>query len=574
MDFTRQQSPQSTSFMHSSLQHSIAGSPQLPPSDQRVNPFHPMGNVEDSITKWFEQLIEIRRLKAALYHAAISIVLYILCACILQFSLFHPLQMISDIMALFTSSHIILFIVGYALMNTISTYVIGRFLLRFDREKRLSKRDWRVWCVFVGFLFVDNIKGFLLFKGSGVKFVKGLLIDAPSFVAHVPIFVATFLNVFECDYRLQFPALEFGAFHQMQSALRLGNEAVLAKLMPIMKWTAVFTLFCGLPLYGLALFMVLFSAELLISIMVLVYSQAILHYLSMKSLKACVLQHYSFALPPAHVIVEPTPEELRTLPNALESSCINLKAFAFWDLRKLSTSNYQRRMILFSLSQPGGHPRNWNAISVACMKVLEQIKRNVDEENARIRRENFVNLSRISNGSVNKTGGPTMLLPNRLRRDQDLCRRILKDQPMGNTTMTACNDTSGATLWHRLKLRLTEERHIITAIDETLAMLSIESLCMLIWHSYEEDRYGVVQKDLSAIISLMLQLVVSFDKYIRNIKPTREEQQSPGDSVYYLLNNALCSALSRIVAKFRESLKAIQLSAEELALLGTLTQPT
>lgn len=57
MDFTRQQSPQSTSFMHSSLQHSIAGSPQLPPSDQRVNPFHPMGNVEDSITKWFEQLV-------------------------------------------------------------------------------------------------------------------------------------------------------------------------------------------------------------------------------------------------------------------------------------------------------------------------------------------------------------------------------------------------------------------------------------------------------------------------------------------------------------------------------------
>uniref|UniRef100_A0A914ZQL9 Nucleoporin NDC1 n=1 Tax=Parascaris univalens TaxID=6257 RepID=A0A914ZQL9_PARUN len=574
MDFTRQQSPQSTSFMHSSLQHSIRGSPQLSPSDQRVNSFHPMGKVEDSLTEWFEQLIEIRRLKAAMYHAIISIVLYILCACVLQFSLFHPVRTIFDIVALFTSSRIILFIICYALMNTISTYVIGRFLLRFDREKRISKSDWRVWCIFAVFLLVDNIKGFLLFRGSGVKLVEGFLIDAPSFVVRVPIFVATFLNVFECDYRLQFPALEFGALHQIQTALRLGNEAVLARLMPIMKWTAVFTLFCGLPLYGLALLMVLFSAKLLISIMVLVYSQAFLHYLSLKSLKACVLQHYSFALPPPHVIVEPTPEELRTLPNALESSCINLKAFAFWDLRKLSASNYQRRMVLFSLSQPGGHPRNWNAVSVACMKVLERIKRIVDEENARIRLENFVSLNRISNGTVSKIGGPTMLLPNRLRRDQDLCRRILKDQPVDNTTMATSNDTSGATLWHRIKLRLAKERRIITAIDETLAMLSIESLCMLIWHSYEEDRYGVVQKDLSAIISLMLQLVVSFDRYIRNIKPAREEQQSPGESVYYLLNNALCSALSRIVAKFRESLKAIQLSAEELALLGTVTQTT
>lgn len=60
---------------------------------------------------------------------------------------------------------------------------------------------------------------------------------------------------------------------------------------------------------------------------------------------------------------------------------------------------------------------------------------------------------------------------------------------MGNTTMTACNDTSGATLWHRLKLRLTEERHIITAIDETLAMLSIESWFLFI---NRELFYGII----------------------------------------------------------------------------------
>ena len=41
---------------------------------------------------------------------------------------------------------------------------------------------------------------------------------------------------------------------------------------------------------------------------------------------------------------------------------------------------------------------------------------------------------------------------------------------------------------------------------------------MLIWHSYEEDGYGVVQKDLHSVLSLFLRLIVGLDRYIRHYK--------------------------------------------------------
>ncbi|VDK79831.1 unnamed protein product, partial [Anisakis simplex] len=157
-------------------------------------------------------------------------------------------------------------------------------------------------------------------------------------------------------------------------------------------------------------------------------------------------------------------------------------------------------MVLFSLSQPGGHPRNWNSVRTICMDVLDKIRVRIDEENARIRKETFASLNRLSNNGYlmggmpgSNGGGPTMLLPNQLRK----------------------------------------------------------GLCMLVWHSYEEDRFGVVQKDLGTVISLMLKLVVSLDKYIHNLKPSREsdqpkEQSASNNSVYYTLETTVCSALSRI----------------------------
>ncbi|XP_063795687.1 nucleoporin NDC1 isoform X2 [Pseudophryne corroboree] len=63
----------------------------------------------------------------------------------------------------------------------------------------------------------------------------------------------------------------------------------------------------------------------------------------------------------------------RCLPNVLSCSSPLLKYLAFQDLMLLSQYSPARRQEVFSLSQPGGHPHNWAAISKECLNVLNNL---------------------------------------------------------------------------------------------------------------------------------------------------------------------------------------------------------
>ena len=46
---------------------------------------------------------------------------------------------------------------------------------------------------------------------------------------------------------------------------------------------------------------------------------------------------------------------------------------AYQDLCEVASHSPSRRQEIFSLSQPGGHPHNWLAISVSCLRLLQGI---------------------------------------------------------------------------------------------------------------------------------------------------------------------------------------------------------
>jgi len=60
-----------------------------------------------------------------------------------------------------------------------------------------------------------------------------------------------------------------------------------------------------------------------------------------------------------------------TLHDALSSPLVLLKHLALIDLLFLSERDGNRRKELFSLSIPGGHPHNWNAVSGELLKYLQ-----------------------------------------------------------------------------------------------------------------------------------------------------------------------------------------------------------
>ncbi|XP_040264075.1 nucleoporin NDC1 isoform X1 [Bufo bufo] len=68
------------------------------------------------------------------------------------------------------------------------------------------------------------------------------------------------------------------------------------------------------------------------------------------------------------------PEEAaKCLPNMLSCNFPLLRYLAFQDVMLLSQYSPSRRQEVFSLSQPGGHPHNWVAISRECLGVLNNL---------------------------------------------------------------------------------------------------------------------------------------------------------------------------------------------------------
>ncbi|VDD85575.1 unnamed protein product [Enterobius vermicularis] len=145
-----------------------------------------------------------------------------------------------------------------------------------------------------------------------------------------------------------------------------------------------------------------------------------------KSFQQSVPKHYTFPIPPPYFVARRNSEEIPDLLTALESDSITLKAFALWDVRELAIKS--------------GHPRNWNAVKDACMKVLTSITNQVGLETSQIHRETYETLMPDDDG--NKRGGKrgaTILLAGQLYKDMSLRRRVMNsdasERPPEKTTI-------------------------------------------------------------------------------------------------------------------------------------------
>uniref|UniRef100_A0A8C1P684 Nucleoporin NDC1 n=1 Tax=Cyprinus carpio TaxID=7962 RepID=A0A8C1P684_CYPCA len=92
-------------------------------------------------------------------------------------------------------------------------------------------------------------------------------------------------------------------------------------------------------------------------------------YLTVLLFRIYVTEAYSFPVQSTF-----TEDAEQCLPKVLaETNTLVMKFLALQDLALLSQHSLSRRLEVFSLSQPGGHPHNWNAISRECMSLLSEL---------------------------------------------------------------------------------------------------------------------------------------------------------------------------------------------------------
>ncbi|KAK7163074.1 hypothetical protein R3I93_007193 [Phoxinus phoxinus] len=92
-------------------------------------------------------------------------------------------------------------------------------------------------------------------------------------------------------------------------------------------------------------------------------------YLTVLLFRIYVIEAYSFPVQSTF-----TEDAEQCLPKVLaEKNTSVMKFLALQDLALLSQHSHSRRLEVFSLSQPGGHPHNWNAISKECLSLLSEL---------------------------------------------------------------------------------------------------------------------------------------------------------------------------------------------------------
>ncbi|KAM4604890.1 nucleoporin NDC1 isoform 2-T2 [Polymixia lowei] len=92
-------------------------------------------------------------------------------------------------------------------------------------------------------------------------------------------------------------------------------------------------------------------------------------YITLLLFRIFVTEVYSFPVQSSF-----TEDAHQCLPKVLtDKQPVILKFLALQDMALLSQHSPSRRLEVFSLSQPGGHPHNWNAISKECLSLLADL---------------------------------------------------------------------------------------------------------------------------------------------------------------------------------------------------------
>uniref|UniRef100_A0A8C5ZMQ0 Nucleoporin NDC1 n=1 Tax=Marmota marmota marmota TaxID=9994 RepID=A0A8C5ZMQ0_MARMA len=384
----------------------------------------------------------------------------------------------------------------------------------------------------------------------------------------------------------------------------------------------------------------------------------------------CVVYYFLGHIPKAwistaHVFPVQLPfaeESDECLPKVLNSNPpLIIKYLALQDLMLLSQYSPSRRQEVFSLSQPGGHPHNWAAISRECLNLLNDMtqklvlyqeaaatngrvsssypvepkKLNSPEEttfqtpkSSQMPRSSVPPLvktslfsSKLSTPDVSSPFGSPFgsSMMNRMAgifdvntcygspQSTQLIRRgprlwtSASDQQMSEfsnpsmenmgTSMSAEGKTVRQPnviyswiqnkreqiknfLSRRVLIMYFFSKHPEASIqavfsDAQMHIWALEGLSHLVAASFTEDRFGVVQTTLPAILNTLLTLQEAVDKYFKLPHASSKPPRISGslvDTSYKTLRFAfrasLKTAIYRITTTFGEHLNAVQASAE------------
>ncbi|KAK0411796.1 hypothetical protein QR680_005852 [Steinernema hermaphroditum] len=524
---------------------------------------------------WFYGIMHMRRNYAIAGSIFASSLIFTAFNLLLKLSIWSPLTSFTEAVFSFFTLTWIFQLLFYSVFVGFVCFVWSFLMLKVDGNNQLSKYQLSNWMFFFIVASMELLANVVLWC-SCLSAVASPDSAASAYVFNLLIVLKiSYDAVFSSTFRLTQPLIEVNVRSDILSMLELRSEsmyreAAIGALLAFKRavWIYVpLTVFFPLSLWNLLIgFFVAYRLN-----------------------RILLTQNIEFTMPLTYALKEPSDEDKRNIVHGLHSDDLPVQVFAFWDLKKLSFGDSLRRLDIYSLSQPGGHPRNWNAVKDACLKAVNSVTKKIEEENNYLRIRDIQELAEhvILDSNAVKDGNievdrSAMMLPPELRLHMHRENiRLRREYAISGRRFNAIRKIPFVAKIEKLITSVVnyfaEKKKVVTDFEADQANCAIESLRALVQHSYDEDRYGVVQKDLDQVFSCFLGLLNSTEsniriKHLKSANAPVPEQVRHFNAGVLKLEQTVTVAINRLATTFKDHIQVLHLSEQEKEVLKTLIQ--
>lgn len=267
-----------------------------------------------------------------------------------------------------------------------------------------------------------------------------------------------------------------------------------------------------------------------------------------------------------------------TLADALSMDKVPImQHLGYLDLVNVAQREKHRRGLLFTLSQPGGHPYNWNCVVQRSMDLLRNFT--ID-----------LNTICLKPSPQDRPfgGAPTVTANGKALQNDYLyrMRKLVQDIPPPTTTTSEVSSQEAPVCNEWLVQRFVRQkkdafvayllskplinyvfgeqednkiRYVLS--NSQLVIWAAEAISSLTVFSLSEDNYGIVLKDVKTILYVLLSVKQSLDKLHKSSVSTRKTQMDDKFTreTFVSLRSAIKRSLYKIVTHFEPHINGLYL---------------
>lgn len=245
-----------------------------------------------------------------------------------------------------------------------------------------------------------------------------------------------------------------------------------------------------------------------------------------------------------------------------------IQHLGYLDLVTFAQKQKHRRNTLFTLSQPGGHPYNWNNIVEKCLSLIRKFSEEINivctckQQDTKLTTTipTSYKPEQAYSYHMRNLSSPTVVTEHITTQQSTATGQIIFDLIKSKKQNFIAYLLSKPLIFYffgtehdsKIQHLMINGQPIIWAAD-AISSLAVASLT--------EDPYGIVQKDLSIIIETLLLLKQSLDKLYKMNMLARKPQHDDKDvkQMLTLLRSASRRSVYRIVNNFKDYINDLTL---------------